>query len=77
MALKSKQQFARLLGKRIRALRLEKGISTKYFEVIEHSIDRHSLSDIERGKKIPNIYTVYRIAVVLGVPFEDFFSDLK
>lgn len=72
--LKSRQQYAKLLGKKIRKLRTVKGISLKHFETFENSIDRHSLSDIEQGKKIPNVYTLYRISAVLGVSIEDIFA---
>lgn len=51
MALKTKQQFAKHLGKKIRKVRTLKGISLKHFEALEHSISRHALSDIEQGKK--------------------------
>jgi transcriptional regulator with XRE-family HTH domain len=77
MLLKSRSVFAKQFGKRVRALRVEKGISLKHFEALENAIDRHSLSNIEQGKKIPNIYTAYRIATVLKVPFEELFNNLK
>ena len=73
-ALKSREQFAKALGKKIRKIRTNRGISIKHFEAIEHSIDRHSLSDIEKGKKVPNAYTLYRIAFVLGVSTEEIMS---
>lgn len=76
MAVKSRIQFAKALGKRIRAIRVSKGISLKHFEAKENSIHRHSLSDIEKGKKIPNIYTAYRIAKILEVELEELFTDL-
>jgi transcriptional regulator with XRE-family HTH domain len=77
MAIKSKKALAKSLGKRIRTIRIAKKISLKHFEALEHSIDRHSLSNIEQGKKIPNFYTLYRIAQVLDVPLEDFVSQLR
>ena len=75
--LKSRKKLAKALGKRIRSLRTKKGLSLKHFEAKGNSIDRHSLSDIENGKKIPNLYTLYRISAVLEVPLEDFVSNLK
>lgn len=68
MTIKTKQQVAKLVGKKIRTLRLERGISLKHFEVMENAIDRHSLSNIERGLKAPSIYTLYKIAKLLNVP---------
>lgn len=73
-ALKSRQQFANAIGKRIRKVRLSKGISLKHFEAMENSMSRHSLSDIERGKKIPNLYTLYKISVVLEVSLGELLS---
>jgi len=75
--LTSRSKLAKALGQRIRSIRTEKGISLKHFESKENSIDRHALSDIEKGKKIPNLYTLYRISTVLEVPLEDFVSKLK
>lgn len=76
MTIKNKQQVAKLIGKRIKALRLERGISLKHFEAMENAIDRHSLSNIEQGKKTPSLYTAYRIAMVLDVNTRDIFSVL-
>ena len=75
--LESRKNIAKVLGERIRLLREKRGISLKHFESKEYSIDRHALSDIEKGKKIPNFYTLYRISKVLGIPLEEFVSKLK
>jgi len=77
MAIKSRKSFARALGQRIRTLRLKNGISLKHFEAKEDSIDRHALSDIENGKKVPNVYTLFKISIVLDIPFEEFVVNLK
>lgn len=69
--------MAKALGQRIRALRLKKGMSLKHFEAKEGAIDRHALSDIENGKKAPNIYTLFRISLVLETPLEEFVAKLK
>jgi len=71
MGLKSRQQIAKQLGKKIRRARLSKGISLKHFEALEHAISRHALSDIEKGKTLPNFYTLYRISIVLRIPVQD------
>lgn len=76
MSIKTKQQVAKLIGKRIRALRLQRGISLKHFEALENAIDRHSLSNIEQGKKTPSLYTTYKIAKVLDVSAKEIFSAL-
>ena len=75
--IKSRTKLAKALGQRIRSLRIEKGMSLKHFESKEYSIDRHALSDIEKGKKIPNLYTLYRISTVLGIPLEEFVTELN
>jgi transcriptional regulator with XRE-family HTH domain len=77
MVIKSRKSLAISLGNRIRVLRLKKGISLKHFEAKENSIDRHALSDIENGKKVPNVYTLFKISVVLEVPLKEFVSHLK
>ena len=73
-ALKSRQHLAKQVGKKIRKVRLSKGISLKHFEALEHALNRHALSDIEHGKKLPNLYTLYRISVVLGVSIDELLS---
>ena len=77
MAIKPRKSFAKSLGQRIRTLRLKKGISLKHFEAKENSIDRHALSNIENGKKVPNVYTLFRISLILDVPLEELVSKLK
>ncbi|MFZ6010433.1 MAG: helix-turn-helix domain-containing protein [Bacteroidota bacterium] len=71
MGLKTKHQLATHLGKKIKQVRQSKGISLKHFEALEHAIHRHSLSDIEQGKKLPSVYTLYRIAHVLQVRMDE------
>jgi DNA-binding XRE family transcriptional regulator len=71
-----REVYAKKLGQRIRTLRESKGISLKHFESKENSMNRHSLSDIEQGKKVPNLYTLYRISKLLEIPIEDFVTKL-
>lgn len=71
-----KNQFGKKLGARIRVLREKKGMSTREFETYEKSFDRHSLSKIENGVKVPNAFTLYRIAQILEVPLADLFKDI-
>jgi transcriptional regulator with XRE-family HTH domain len=65
------------IGKEIRLLRTEKGMSLKEFEAQDHSIDRHSLSRIERGEKLPTILTISKICAVLGVSLSEFFKRVE
>jgi len=76
MAIKSKDKLAKSLGKRIKELRLKKNISLKQFEVLENAIDRHSLSNIESGKKLPSIYTAYKIAAILEIDLADLMKGI-
>jgi transcriptional regulator with XRE-family HTH domain len=70
----SKQKFHKELGKRIRELRKEKGISLKDFEAYDNSVDRGQLSRIENGEKVPMIYTLYKIGLILEVDITEFFK---
>ncbi|MBN8236417.1 helix-turn-helix transcriptional regulator [Halobacillus kuroshimensis] len=54
------------VGKQIKALRLEKGLSQEEF-AFQVGIDRTYVSFIERGVRSPRIPVIYRIAYVLGV----------
>lgn len=71
----SKQKFNKDIGKRIKEIRQQKGISLKDFESRDHAIDRSNLSKIESGLKSPTLYTLYKIALILEVDMEIFFKD--
>lgn len=62
-----KRSLASALGKEIRAARKDKGISLKDFESRDNSIDRHSLSRIERAEKIPSLETLFKICQILQI----------
>lgn len=70
-------KFNRLVGKRIREIRKEKGISVKAFESRDGSIDRSDLSKIETGKLTASSYTLYKISRVLNVDIRYFFDELR
>lgn len=74
--IKSRAQLAKQLGKKIRQVRTSRGISLKHFEALEGSISRHSLSDIENGKKLPSVYTLYKISELLKVPLRSLIEDV-
>lgn len=71
----SKQKFYKDLGKRIKELREKKGISLKDFESMDNAFDRAHLSKMENGVRHPTIYTLQKIADVLGVDISDFFKS--
>jgi predicted transcriptional regulator len=70
----SKQKYYKDLGKRIREVRKKKGISIKDFESMDNSFDKAHLSKMENGVRHPTIYTLQKIADVLGVDIADFFK---
>lgn len=77
MRQKSKQQFAKALGIQIKKARISKGISLKHFEAKDGAIDRHDLSRIESGQKVPNLYTIYRICLTLEIELKDLFQNFN
>ncbi|MBL7853220.1 MAG: helix-turn-helix transcriptional regulator [Cyclobacteriaceae bacterium] len=77
MGAKAKSEFAKSFGKHLKEIRLARGISLKHFEAVDGAINRHELSRIENGRKIPNLFTVLRIARRLGVDLRELFRDFK
>ena len=62
------------IGEKIRAMRLKKSMGL--VELGNHtSLSAALLSKIERGKLIPTLPTLLRIAMVFGVGLEYFFTD--
>jgi transcriptional regulator with XRE-family HTH domain len=63
-----------LIGEKIRALRLKKGLGL--VEMGKHTgLSAALLSKIERGKLIPTLPTLMRIAMVFSLGLEYFFTD--
>lgn len=61
------------IGRKIRNLRLEKGISQeKLAEYINMS--REHISCIERGKNLTTIETLYEMSKFFGIDLKDFFE---
>lgn len=61
------------IGKKIKNLRLERGISQeKLAEYVNMS--REHISCIERGKNMPNVETLYYIAEYFQISIKDFFD---
>jgi transcriptional regulator with XRE-family HTH domain len=71
----SKEKFHKELGKRIREIREKKGLSLRDVEAHDNSIDSAQLSRFENGEKVPMIYTLYKIAIILEVDISDFFKS--
>lgn len=72
---KIKKQVLIKLGKNIRSLRLNQGISQ---EELAFKIDsaRNFIGCIERAEKSPTIYTLFRIAQALNVKIEEIVKDI-
>ena len=72
---KVKKQVLKNLGKNIRTLRLNQGISQ---EELAFKIDsaRNFIGCIERAEKSPTIYTLFRIAQALNIKIEEIVKDI-
>lgn len=64
------------IGKKIKSLRLDKGISQeKLAEYVNMS--REHISCIERGKHLPTVETLYNMAKFFKIDIKDFFNTPK
>lgn len=64
-----------MMGKKIRALRLEKGMTQA--ALAGDTVTRNMLSQIENGLAQPSVTTILELAEKLGVPTEYFFSECE
>ena len=64
-----------MMGKKIRALRLEKGMTQA--ALAGDTVTRNMLSQIENGLAQPSVTTILELAERLGVPTEYFFSECE
>lgn len=71
----TREKLAKDIGQRIREIREKKGISLKEFETYENSIERGNLSEIENGNTLASVFTLYKIAQILGVKVADFIKE--
>lgn len=70
---KKKYKICVKLGKRIKKIRKEKGVSQE--ELADKAkIHRTYMGKIERGESNPPIYTTYKIAKALSVHIYDLFK---
>lgn len=61
------------IGRKIRNLRLEKGISQE--KLAEHvNMSREHISCIERGKNLTTIETLYEMSKFFEIEIKDFFE---
>lgn len=70
-----------LIGKKVKMLRIEKNLSQQQLsdrlETLAIYICRGSISRIEDGSRTVTDIELYGLSQVLGVPIDNFFSDLN
>lgn len=71
----TREKLAKEIGRRIREIREKKGISLKEFETYENSVERGNMSEIENGNTLASVFTLYKIAQILGVKISDFIKE--
>lgn len=68
MSSMEKSELLELFGKRIKALRLEKGLSqVDLVARMQGNIDTTNISRIEAGRTNPTVYSLYRLSEALEV----------
>ncbi len=70
---KEKEELQRKFGKRLAELRDKKGFTQENFS-FEVGVDRTYISYIERGKRNPSLYMLWKIAKFLNVKLSDLLS---
>lgn len=71
----TKEEVAKLIGKRIRELRLQKGLTMEHVAVYA-DMEYIQLSRIELGKINTSIYQVYKISKALSEPLHALFQPI-
>ena len=67
-----KSEILKKVGKRIKEVRLQKGISqADLVGKMQGEIDPTNISRIESGRTNPTVYTLFRIAEALEVPLNE------
>lgn len=73
--LKKKEEVQKKFGKRLAELRVSKDITQENF-AFELDVDRTYISYIERGKRNPSLYMLWKIARALKVEFSELFEKV-
>jgi len=71
----SKSEFQVVVGKRIKALRLRKGLSQRQL-ALDANKDPQSLERVENGKTCPTIFYLKELCEALNVSLADFFAEM-
>jgi transcriptional regulator with XRE-family HTH domain len=67
-------QIGPRLGKRIRKIREEHGLTqARFAELTRKSVE--TISNFERGRTVPSVHTLGQMADALGVDIGDFFAE--
>lgn len=74
-----KSELLELFGKRIKKLRLEKGLSqVDLVSKMIGNIDTTNISRIEAGRTNPTLYSLYRLSEALEIPMNELVDfDMK
>ncbi|MFV5701078.1 helix-turn-helix domain-containing protein [Flavobacterium sp. XS2P12] len=74
-----KLDLLRMLGKRIKKLRLEKGMAqVDLVAKMQGNIDTTNISRIESGRTNPTIYSLYRLSEALEISISELVNfDIK
>jgi transcriptional regulator with XRE-family HTH domain len=73
MGLERNQAFLEAFGRRVRELRLAKGLSMRALADILN-VDLHHVSDVELAKRNTSIMMAYSLSKVLEVPLSELFT---
>ena len=68
------QDWCKIVGSNVRALRLAKGMTQEQL-AFEADLDLTYVGGIERGKRNPSLLVMVRLAHAVGVPLEAMFSN--
>ncbi len=72
MSSMEKSELLQLLGKRIKNLRLEKGLSqVDLVARMQGNIDTTNISRIEAGRTNPTVYSLYRLSEALEISMSE------
>lgn len=72
--IKTEMEITEKIGKRLRELRITKGLSQEKFS-FECSLDRTYVASIERGKRNVSVKNIEKITKALGISLSDFFNS--
>ncbi len=71
----TKADFQVLIGRRIKVLRLEKGLSQRQL-AFNCNKDPQSLERVENGKSCPTVFYIKELCDALNVSLADFFAEV-